>query len=481
MAKKIAPSRIVIEITERAEHGSVERLARRVLELKNLGYQIAVDDVGAGVSGLNRLMLLRPHWLKLDRELTTRLDEDRYKQNLIQFLVHFANLSGVRLIAEGVERREELATLIDSGIRHCQGYLLARPAKGFPTVDPEVAAWSRRRWAQAMMHGSSDPRGSELASLCQPAVCAQADDLAVSIAEVLLRDADASGVVVLNGRRFIGWCPRACVLEVARGSGSATPLGTFTHRGVATLPPKASIGEALSLVSVRTDDDLTAPVVIAHNNEVVGIVPLRALIAAAAQGGKPSIHGAMPLTGLPGRVAADRHLANLKARVPAGSRTPAHIDAAFVDIRQFDHINLAVGYDAGDRVIRAVGDALHAHAVQHAASLGLEAFVAHLGDDRFLVIAPTLVMEHALTGVADDFRVMLEASPLPAASMSRVGLRMLTVAGVLRRVSSARELHRAETQLRQRARAIEAVGDVGLVVTVADQRSMGRESEKAAA
>lgn len=466
----ISPDRLVIEITERAEHGSVERLARRVLELKNLGYQIAVDDVGAGVSGLNRLMLLRPHWLKLDRELTTRLDEDRYKQNLIQFLVHFANLSGVRLIAEGVERREELATLIDSGIRHSQGYLLARPARDFPRVDVEVGGWARRRWSQAMMHGRSDPRRVELSTLCQPALCAQAQTTAASMGEAMLRDPEALGVVVMDGRRFIGWCGRETILEAARGARSGQPLGMLTAPGVTTLAPDASISEALSLVSVRSDEELFAPLVIAQDYTVVGIVPMRALIAAAAQGGRPSVHGAMPLTGLPGRVAADRHLTHLLARVPAGTPAPAHLGAVFVDIRQFEHINLAVGYDAGDRVIRALGDSLHAHIVQRAASVGVEAFVAHLGDDRFLAFAPAHVLDQALDAVTDDFNVMIDASPLPPESGGRVGLRVLRLPAVLRRVSGPRDLHRAEAQLRQRARALESKGEPQRVVSVVDQR-----------
>src|SRR5690606_34843970 len=65
----LGPERFVLEITERAEGGEAAALERNALALREMGYQIAIDDIGAGSSGLNRIMALRPAWLKLDREL----------------------------------------------------------------------------------------------------------------------------------------------------------------------------------------------------------------------------------------------------------------------------------------------------------------------------------------------------------------------------------------------------------------------------
>ncbi|MCH7848750.1 MAG: EAL domain-containing protein [Planctomycetes bacterium] len=79
--------RIVLEITERADHGEFDNLDLRSLELRELGYQIALDDVGAGTSGLNRIMSLRPNWLKLDIELISGIDVDPFKQNLIRIAI----------------------------------------------------------------------------------------------------------------------------------------------------------------------------------------------------------------------------------------------------------------------------------------------------------------------------------------------------------------------------------------------------------
>src|SRR5690606_29389911 len=98
----IGRNRVVIELTERSEHGVVGRLAEQFEHLRSAGFLLAIDDVGAGTSGLNRIMRLRPHWLKLDGELVSSIDTAPFKQNLIRFFVHFARLSNIRLLAEGI-------------------------------------------------------------------------------------------------------------------------------------------------------------------------------------------------------------------------------------------------------------------------------------------------------------------------------------------------------------------------------------------
>lgn len=470
----LGPSRLVIEITERAESGSVERLAVRVAELKSLGYQIAVDDVGAGVSGLNRLMLLRPHWLKLDRELTHRLDEDRYKQNLIHFLVHFANLSGVSLIAEGVERREELATLIASGIRHSQGYLLSRPSTSFESIDPELPAWLKHRWTLAAVSRGADPRRAELGTLCQPAVCVQARESVTHAAALLLRDAEARGVVVHDGRRFVGWCPRAAIIENARGTRSGMPIGLITPPGVATLSPAAALGDALSLVSVRSEEELAAPLVVSHEDNVVGIVPLRALVAAAAKGGRTLLQG-MPITGLPGRAAADRFVTDLLNKASRDPALMGAFDAAFIDIRQVHRVNQTAGYDAGDRLIRALADLLRQSVVEAATQEGREVMLAHLVDDRFLAIAPSAVLSSALARVPEEFADFVHDSTVIGALPLMVsGLRILEVPGVLSRITGPRDLQRVEVQLRRKTQSADRQAEAGEAVRITDKRHPDR-------
>jgi EAL domain-containing protein (putative c-di-GMP-specific phosphodiesterase class I) len=89
---------------------------------------LAIDDAGAGYANFQHILRLRPDFIKLDLGLTRGIDGDPVRRSLAAALVRFGEEIGALLIAEGVERREELAVLTDLGFAAAQGYLLGRPA-----------------------------------------------------------------------------------------------------------------------------------------------------------------------------------------------------------------------------------------------------------------------------------------------------------------------------------------------------------------
>jgi len=86
-----------------------------------------VDDAGAGHSGLQQILQMRPDLIKLDRSLIQGISEDPGRRALAAALTMFARDTGSRLIAEGVETEAELAMLRALGMDKVQGYLLGRP------------------------------------------------------------------------------------------------------------------------------------------------------------------------------------------------------------------------------------------------------------------------------------------------------------------------------------------------------------------
>lgn len=118
-----APRDVVVEITERV--GVVaERAFKSALDaLRARGYHIALDDVGTGNASPRRLAEIRPDFFKVDGSLVREIDRDPVRQALIRTLVELATLMDSRLIAEGVERREEHEVLSQLGVTLAQGYL----------------------------------------------------------------------------------------------------------------------------------------------------------------------------------------------------------------------------------------------------------------------------------------------------------------------------------------------------------------------
>ena len=117
---------LVVEVTE---HHQVDDFARLKESLSRLApyARIAIDDVGAGYSGLRHLVDLKPDLLKLDMSLTRDIHKDVARQALTGAMVRFAADIGARLVAEGVECEDERQVLAELGIDYGQGYFFARP------------------------------------------------------------------------------------------------------------------------------------------------------------------------------------------------------------------------------------------------------------------------------------------------------------------------------------------------------------------
>jgi len=99
-----------------------------VQRVRDAGLRIAVDDAGGGVSSFRHILMVAPEIIKLDRSLIADLDVHPGRQALADLLVQFAERTGAELVAEGIERPEELDACTRHGIRYGQGYLLGRPA-----------------------------------------------------------------------------------------------------------------------------------------------------------------------------------------------------------------------------------------------------------------------------------------------------------------------------------------------------------------
>jgi EAL domain-containing protein (putative c-di-GMP-specific phosphodiesterase class I) len=125
---RLERSRIVFELTERTVIEDYDLFLRGVAHYREQGYSIAIDDLGSGYAGLQILACLEPEYVKLSRFLIANIDRSSTKQALVEALVTFCSKIGALIIAEGIERPEELAYLQSVGIHFGQGYLLAKPS-----------------------------------------------------------------------------------------------------------------------------------------------------------------------------------------------------------------------------------------------------------------------------------------------------------------------------------------------------------------
>lgn len=126
--------RVVLEITERASVESVADLQGRVARLREMGYRIALDDMGAGYANLNTFALLEPDVVKLDMSLVRDVHKTKIKQKLVRAIATLCRDMDVLVVGEGVETVEERDALVTLGCDLLQGYLFCKPQPSLPAT-----------------------------------------------------------------------------------------------------------------------------------------------------------------------------------------------------------------------------------------------------------------------------------------------------------------------------------------------------------
>ncbi|HEX4752550.1 MAG TPA: EAL domain-containing protein [Solirubrobacterales bacterium] len=133
---------LIVEITEETLVGNTREVLRTGDALRELGARLAVDDVGAGYSGLRQIIEVLPDYLKLDRALVAGIDTDPDRAALVSAIAGYSRHVRSLLVAEGIERPAELRRLESLDVPLAQGFHLALPAEPWPAVDLAVPARS---------------------------------------------------------------------------------------------------------------------------------------------------------------------------------------------------------------------------------------------------------------------------------------------------------------------------------------------------
>jgi EAL domain-containing protein (putative c-di-GMP-specific phosphodiesterase class I)/DNA-binding NarL/FixJ family response regulator len=125
---QLDPSHIAIEILESHAHDP-SRLKKFIQKQRSLGFLIALDDIGAGYSGLNRIVELKPDLIKIDRYLVAGIQKEHHQQEVFKSVVKLAHGIGAMTIAEGVETEDELMLALQLGTDMIQGFYFSKPGE----------------------------------------------------------------------------------------------------------------------------------------------------------------------------------------------------------------------------------------------------------------------------------------------------------------------------------------------------------------
>jgi EAL domain-containing protein (putative c-di-GMP-specific phosphodiesterase class I) len=253
---------VVIEVTEQVVVEDYVHFDYVLRSLRAAGAAIAVDDAGAGYASLQHIVALRPQFVKLDRWLVANLDDDEAKLAVIEALGTFASRIDAWMVAEGVERPEEVAALQRLRVPVGQGFWLGRPAAAMEPVAPDRQEQMRRTRPVR-------PADATLAGLVEPAPAAALAGGADGIAQTFAAHLDLEHVTVLDaGKRPVAIVPRH---------------GLFGGDARERAPMRADLRESLAAVARRAMERPVAerfdPVVCCDaRGRYVGVVKVERLV-----------------------------------------------------------------------------------------------------------------------------------------------------------------------------------------------------------
>jgi EAL domain-containing protein (putative c-di-GMP-specific phosphodiesterase class I) len=262
------PKHLVLEITEKAafeDNALIQRLTRQCAAQ---GFGIALDDFGAGHSGLVTLVHSAPQFIKLDQALVRDIHRHSYQQHLVKSLVDFACSVDAVLIAEGVETWDELAVLLRLGIRHVQGYVVARPSPS--PVKPTGEFEARRHQAMRALDFPEGDDDETVGSMVIRRLCVDASLPARELEGLFQQAPQLDHVVLLDGERARALVTRQCV--------------SAPHERPLVVEERMAIPTLARLAMKRGMDTLHDPVVVTdEQGRFLGTVTMKQLILRATE------------------------------------------------------------------------------------------------------------------------------------------------------------------------------------------------------
>src|SRR3954454_24803904 len=253
---------VVIEVTEQVVVEDYTHFDYVLRSLRAAGAAIAVDDAGAGYASLQHIVALRPQFVKLDRWLVADLEHDEAKLAVIEALGTFSSRIDAWMVAEGVERAEEMGALQRLRVPLAQGYWLGMPA---PAMEP-VADEQRTRIREGC---TPSPAKAGVAALVERSPAASLSGGGEAIAQVFASNPELEHVAVLDaGKRPVAIVPRR---------------GFFGGVARDRAPLRVELGESIASVSrramTRPFDERFDPVVCCDpRGRYVGVVKIERLV-----------------------------------------------------------------------------------------------------------------------------------------------------------------------------------------------------------
>ncbi|WP_395006938.1 GGDEF domain-containing protein [Undibacterium sp.] len=375
----INPESVIIELTEYQPTHDYALLHEAVLHYRQMGFEIAIDDLGEGFSSLRLWSELQPEFVKIDMHFIHGIDKDAVKQQFVRSIQGIAEKSGSRVVAEGIETQAELITLRDLGVACGQGYHIAKPhANPAKAISAEVAkALSARQFMKAIPLVVSEPAVT-IKNLIKTPPFITSSTLNNEVENLFLADPKLRIIPVVDQQIPVGIINRHAMIDrfsrpFQRELYGRKPCSIFMDSKPLVVEQNTSLQQVSHMIVEADPEHLINGIIVVENGQYSGLATGPDLMREITKMQIEAARYANPLTQLPGNVPINQHIDQLLQ-----DQTP--FLACYCDLDHFKPFNDIYGYQRGDEVIQITSKIITQHCDHN------QDFVGHIGGDDFIVL-----------------------------------------------------------------------------------------------
>lgn len=364
---------VCFELSENHRIPDMEDSQRLIRRLRDERFYVAIDDFGAGYSGLELLYRMEPDYIKIDRFFISGLPGSHRKQLYMRRVVSLAHTLGMTVIAEGVETHAECELCKLLGCDYVQGFYICPP-----TTD--ITAQERYDILGEIPQPVDADREHHLQEYVQDVETLCVDTAGISeVFEFFMRHPEQTFCPVLNrNNEPIGVIREKDIKNYAYSTFGRDLLKNrssgITLQHFVTRNPVADITvDTNQLLEIFSMDTESEGIILTRSRKYAGFLSAQALLKLVYQRDLERAQDQNPLTGLPGNNRINTYLQNVLADTEQCYRL------VYFDLNDFKPYNDLYGFRRGDRVIQLFGNILRAHC------RGERFFVGHIGGDDFFV------------------------------------------------------------------------------------------------
>lgn len=394
MQFQMKPQNVIFEITERNVILDMTGFLSTIEHYRSQDYKIAIDDAGAGYSGLNLISDINPNYIKLDMNLIRGIDSDHLKYALVKGMVELSKASYINLIAEGIETNKELETLINLGVQYGQGYVIQKPSAEVLEISDKILQVIIEMNQKSNQMQTEHIINSSIKNLCTYTGIVSSKVTADYVYNIFKQNPCFFGLCIVENEMPIGIITNEkLALKMSGHFGYSLyqnkPISDLMDRSFLSVDYQTPINVVSYLAMSRLRDKLYDFIVVTELGKYIGTVTIKDLLQRAMEIEVDKAKHQNPLSGLPGNLLVEQKLSNCV-------KCDSIYSISYIDIDNFKAYNDVYGFENGDLIIQLLATILKN-------TIPKEHFIGHIGGDDFVVIVYGLVSEDYFEPIINQF------------------------------------------------------------------------------